>query len=96
MKNDKLNKQAIGQLQVQGENHLIWDAIIEEENKFRPYLDHILDKELVIYPSIEVLVVVMEKINKNKIEYANNVIYFLNLLSENDLKKANIKEWIPS
>ena len=51
MKNDKLTKQATGQLQDQGEKHLIWDAIIEEDNMFRPYLDYILDKYLVIYSS---------------------------------------------
>ena len=39
MKNDKLTKQETDQLQVQGAKHMIWDAIIEEKNKFRPYLD---------------------------------------------------------
>ena len=48
-KNDKLMKQVTRQLQVQGEKHIIWDAIIEEADKFRPYLDYILDKELVIH-----------------------------------------------
>ena len=43
-KNDKLIKQVTVQLPVQGEKHIIWDSIIEEEDKFRSYLDYILDK----------------------------------------------------
>ena len=35
-KNDKLTKQVIGWLLVQGGKHIILDAIIEEANKFRP------------------------------------------------------------
>ena len=50
--NDKLMKRVTGQLQVQGDKHIIWDSIIEEAKKFRPYLDYILDKELVIHSSI--------------------------------------------
>ena len=41
-------KKVIGQLLVHGEKHIIWDSIIEEAIKFRPYLDYVLDKEVVI------------------------------------------------
>ena len=81
-------------MQDQGEKHLIWDAIIEEENNSRPYLDYILDKELVIYSSRQALTVAREKINKKKIEYANNSIDLLKCLLENDIKKENIKDMI--
>ena len=86
-KNDKLTKQVLGQLQVQGEKHIIWDAIIEEANKFRPYLDYILDKELVIQSSRQDLAVAREKMNKKPVECAKNAIDFLNSLLEDDLRK---------
>ena len=85
----------VGELQVHGENHLIWDAIIEEENKFRPYPDYILHKEGVIYSSKKVVTLVREKINKKPIEYANNAIDFLSCLSESGLKECNINDRVP-
>ena len=30
---------------LQGAKHMIWDEIIKEANKFRPYLDFIADQE---------------------------------------------------
>ena len=47
-KNNKLMKQVTGQSSVQGEKHIIWDALISEATKLRPYLDYILDKEVII------------------------------------------------
>ena len=47
-KNDKLMKQVTRQLPVQGAKHIIWDVIIVEVAKLRPYLDYILDKEIVV------------------------------------------------
>ena len=48
-KNDKLTKQLTGKLALQGARHLIWDMIIAEVVKLRPYLNYILDKEISIY-----------------------------------------------
>ena len=90
-----MTKHVIGQLQVQGVKHLIWDDIIEEASEFRPYLDYILDKEEVIYSSKKAVTLAREKINKKPIEYANNAINFLSLLLENGLKESNIKDRIP-
>ena len=36
--NDKLSKQVVGNMALQGSKHLIWDQIIVEANKFRPFL----------------------------------------------------------
>ena len=47
-KNDKLVEQLTGQLPVQGSKHVIWDMVITESGKLRPYLNYILDKEIVI------------------------------------------------
>ena len=60
-----------------------------------PYMDYILDKEMVIYSSKKVVTVSRENLNKKPIENANNAIDFLNHLSEDDLRKANIKDMIP-
>ena len=43
-KNNKLEKQVSGQEALQGVEHLIWDVLIVEVSKLRPYLDFILDK----------------------------------------------------
>ena len=81
-------------MQVLGTKHIIWDTIMEEANKFRPYLHYILGKELVIQSSRQGMIVAREKLNKKPIEHENNAISFLNSLSKDDLKKANIKEKI--
>ena len=41
--NTKLTKQVVGQMALQGARHMIWDKIILEANKFRPYLYCIVD-----------------------------------------------------
>ena len=43
-KNDKLVRQLNGQLPIKGARHLIWDMIIVETIKLKPYLNYILDK----------------------------------------------------
>ena len=47
-KNEKLAEKIPGQLPVHGASHLIWDIIIKEATKIRPYLDFMKDKEMVI------------------------------------------------
>ena len=43
-KNEKLVKQVTGKLPMQGDKHIMWDALISKDTKLRPYLDYILDK----------------------------------------------------
>ena len=93
-KNDKLMKQLTGQFPVQGENHIIWEMIITEAEKLRPYLNYILDKETIIQASRQSCTVVKEALNKKPIDTTNNTINFLNDLSEDDLKIMGIKEKI--
>ena len=71
-------KHVIGQLQVQGKKQIIWDSIIEEEDKFWPYLDYILDKEVVIHSSRKVLTIARQNLNKRLVDCAKNAIDFLN------------------
>ena len=93
-KNDKLMKQFTVQLHVQGAKHIIWDMIIAEAGKLRPYLNYILDKELVMQDARETCTSVKEVLNKNPIYTTNNTISFLNGLTEDDLKAAGIKDII--
>ena len=47
-KNDKLMKQVTGKFPVQGDKHIMWDMIMAEATNLVPYLDYILDKEIVV------------------------------------------------
>ena len=47
-KNEKLMEHLTGQLPMQGARHLLWDMLISEATKIRPYLNFIKDKEMVI------------------------------------------------
>ena len=68
--------------------------IIAKETNIRPYLDYILEKEIVVQFSKKSVAVVKEVLNKKPIDTANNTIGFFNGLTENDLKIANIKDRI--
>ena len=81
-------------LQVQVEKHIIWDSIIEKEDKFRPYLGYILDKEVVIHSSRKVLTIARQNLNKRLVDCAKNAIDFLNSIWEDNLKKANSNDII--
>ena len=52
-----------------------------------PYLDCILDKELVIHSSRQALIVARENMNKKPFDCDKNAIDFMNSLSEDDLRK---------
>ena len=43
--NAKLNKKVVGKMALQGAKHMIWDEIIKEANRFRLYLDYVVDQE---------------------------------------------------
>ena len=60
----------------------------------RPYLDYVLDKEVVIQSSKQSMTTVTEILNKKPIDYTKNFIDFLNGLTEDELKTANIKDII--
>ena len=72
------------QSSMQGGKHIIWDAIIREAGKLIPYLDYMLDKEAMIQSSMKIMTIVMEKLNKKPIDYANNAIEFFNGMTEDD------------
>ena len=91
-KNNKLKKCDSGQAALQGEKHLIWDVMIEEAAKLRPYLDFILDKEIVTKEDRPIVQMVKQVLNKKAMDTTNNAIYFLNNLTEEVIRKENIQD----
>ena len=87
-------KQVTRKLPVQGDKHIIWDMIIAEATKLRPYLDYILDKEIIIQGARQSATIVKEVLNKNPIDTANNTISIMNGFTKDDLKTTNIKDII--
>ena len=83
-KNDKMVKQLSGQLPMQGARNLIWDMIIAEAIKGRPYFNYILEKEMDINGARQSCTAVKEALNKNPMDTTKNTINFLNTLSEED------------
>ena len=67
-KSAKLVKHVTGKLHVQGEKHILWDMIVVEEKKIRPYLDYILDKQIVIQSARKSVATVKEVLNKKPID----------------------------
>ena len=59
-----------------------------------PYLDYILDKEVVIQSTKQSVTTIKERLNKRPIDYAKNTIDFLNGLTKEELKNTNIKDKI--
>ena len=82
--NEKLVKQLYGELPMQGSRQLIWDMTIVEAVKLTPYLNYILEKEMVINTARQICTAVKEALNKNPVDIAKNTINFLNTLSEED------------
>ena len=75
--NTKLTKQVVGQMALQGAKHMIWDEIIKETNKFRPYLDFIVDQESALKAARQNILIVKQGLNKKPMEVAQNAINFL-------------------
>ena len=91
-KNEKLVKQLSRQLPMQGARHLIWDMIIAEAVKIRPYLNYIQDKKMVINVAKHSCTVVKEALNKMLVDTTKNKINYLNTLSQEDLRTMGIKD----
>ena len=74
--NTKLTKQVVGQMAFQGARNMIWNKIILEANKFRPYLDYIADQESALKVAKQNILIVNKELNKNTMEVAQNAIKF--------------------
>ena len=67
-------------LAMQGVKHLIWDQIIMEADKFRPYLNVITDLGLAIEETKKHVQEVQVEINKRPLEIAKWAITYLSSL----------------
>ena len=67
---------------LRGAKHMIWDTIIKEANKFRSYLDFIVDQESTLKVTRQNILIVKQGLNKKQMEVAKNAINFLSSLSE--------------
>ena len=63
-KNNRLEKQVTRQSTLQGAKHLIWDELIVEAVKLRPYWDFTLDKEIVTQAFRKNVLMVKHVLNK--------------------------------
>ena len=90
--NVKLTKQVISQMALQGAMHLIWDEIIREDNKFRLYLDYIVDQESALKVARQNILIVKQGLNKKPMQVAQKAINFLSTLSEYQVKRFGIHD----
>ena len=72
----------IGKLALEGAKHLIWDRIIMEADKFRPYLNVITNLGLAVEETKKQVQEVGAEVNKRPLEIAERAITYLSSLSE--------------
>ena len=77
---------------LQGAKHMIWDEIIKESNKFRPYLYFIADQESALKAARQNILIVKQGLNKKPMEVAQNAINFLSTLSEDQVRRFGIQD----
>ena len=75
--NDNLSQQVIGKIALQGIKHLIWDQIIIEADKFRPYLNVIEDLGLAVGEAKKQVQEAGAEVNKLPLEIAKRAITYL-------------------
>ena len=83
-KNNELTKQVLGQEALIREKHLIRDMIIVKENKVRPYLDFIQDKESTIHVAKKHIQKSKLDLHKRPLDTAKGTINFLNSLTDKE------------
>ena len=71
---------------------MIWDEIIKEANKFRPYLYFIADKENSLKAARQNILIVKQGLNKKPMEVAQNAINFLSALLEDQVRMFGIQD----
>ena len=79
--NAKLSQQVVSKFALQGARHLIWDQIIIEADKFRPYIDFIEDQENAMIEAKKKVLIVLGEMQKRHMATMENDIAFLSSLS---------------
>ena len=77
---------------LQGARHIIWDKIILEANKFKPYLIYIANRESAMKVSRKNILIVKQGLNKNPMEVSQNAINFLSTLSVDQVRRFDIRD----
>jgi hypothetical protein len=89
---NKLKTRLKGKVLLQGDKHVIWDAIVVEAAKFRVYLNFINDKDNMAITARSRCTVVNETLAKNPSEWAQNAINLLNFVPTADLQTIGVKD----
>ena len=74
--------------------HLIWDMIITEAIKMRPYLNYIKDKDMIINMARQICTTIKETLDRKPADTTQKTMNFLNTLFEEELRTMGIKERI--
>jgi predicted transcriptional regulator len=77
---NKLKTRLKGKVLLQGDKHVIWDAIAVEAAKFRVYLNFINDKDNMAITARNRCTVINETLAKKPSEWAQNAIDLLNFV----------------
>ena len=84
---NELNEKLIGRTPLQGAKHLIWDTLAIEITKFKPYLNYVSDKNVIVDMAFQQCKVVNENLDKKPLDTSHNSINFLNTLIYEDMQK---------
>ena len=89
--NAKLSQQVVGKLALQGARHLIWDQIIIEDDKFRPYLDFVEDQENTLTEAKKKVQIVLGEVQRRPLATTENAINFLGSFSDDSANRYGIQ-----
>ena len=89
---NEFNEKVIGKTPLQGAKHIIWDTLAIEITKFRPYLNYVNDKKLIVDMAFQRFKMVNENLDKKPLDTTQNTINFLNTLTYEDMQEMGIKD----
>ena len=81
----------VDKIALQGARNLIWDQIIIEADKFRPYLDFIEDQENTLIEANKKVQVVLGEVQRRPLATAENAINFLGTFSDDSANRHGIQ-----
>ena len=88
--NTKLNKQVTGKMALQGCWHMIWDKIISQADRFKPYLNFISDQEDSMEMAKKNISIVKGELHKTPVGVAESGVNFLSSLSKEQIHRYDI------
>ena len=91
-KSNELKKKIRGKVSLHGARHLIWDGLSVEDTKFKPYLNYVNDKSLMVYMAFQICKVVNETMYKKSLDTTHSVIDLLNTLTYEDMQEMEIRD----